>query len=156
MKNKIINFFSALFVPKREQDSEFRNKQEWININQQYITPKENNQNTYFRMNISFIEDRVLDIEFFDESHDDIEIKIYNLYAEKVYELSIFTVPSLHIIVKMEEWLPGFYRLIIQNKSYFYLNGSFILNEINLQNQSEKFSLVQNFRDENTIDTYSA
>ncbi len=150
MKNKIINFFSVLFVPKRDQDSESRNKQEWININQQYIQSKR------FRINISFIEDHVLDIEFFDESHDDIEIKIYNQYAEEVYGLSIFTVPSLHILVEMKEWPPGFYRLIIQNKDYFYLKGSFMLNEISFRNQSKKVSLVQNFRNEDTIDTYSA
>ncbi len=156
MKNKIINFFSDLLVSKRKQDSEFRNKQKWININQQCITQKENNQSKYFRINISFIENYVLDIEFFDESHDDIEIRIFNQYVEAVYELSIFTVPTLHIIVEMKEWLPGFYRLIIQDKSQFYLNESFILNKIDLHNQSEKFSLDQNFRDENTTDIYSA
>ncbi len=154
MKNKIINFFSVLFVPKRDQDSEFRDKQQWINIRQQYIQ-KEDNQSKHFRINISFIEKHTLDIEFFDKSDDDIEIKINNQYAEEVYELSIFTVPSLHIIVEMNEWPPGFYQLIIQNKGYLYLNGGFILNEINIHNQSEKFSLVQNVESENIVDAYT-
>ncbi len=155
MKNKIINFWSVLFVPKRDQDSESSDKQEWINIRQQYIQ-KENNQSKYFRIKILFIEEHVFDIEFFDKSPDDIEIKIYNQYAEEVYELSIFTVPSLHIIVEMNEWPPGGYQLIIQNKGHFCLNGSFILNETNFHNQSEKFSLEQSFKNENTIDIYSA
>ncbi len=130
MKSKIINFFSDLFWEQIDQNSEFRNKQKWINIKQQCLIQKENNQDQCFRINISFIKDHILEIEFFDESYDDIEIKIYNQYNEEVYGLSIFIAPSLHIIVDMKEWLPGFYRLIIQNKSCFYLDGSFVLNEI--------------------------
>ncbi len=156
VKNKIIDFFSDIFIPERDQDSESMHRQEWINMNQQYIIQEEHSQNKCFRINISFIRKQMLDIEFFDESHDDIEIKIYNQYAEEVYGLSILTVPSLHIMVDMKEWLPGFYQLIIHNNGYFQLNGSFILNEISLHDQSEKFLLEQNFRDEDAIDIYSA
>ncbi|MDR2920088.1 MAG: DUF3244 domain-containing protein [Tannerella sp.] len=58
-------------------------------------------------------ENQTLEIEFLKELGDT-EIYLKDQFGDLVYELQIFTVPSLRIIVDVEGWDPGIYSIEIK------------------------------------------
>lgn len=62
------------------------------------------------------IENEWINIEFFKELEDMVDISICNQDKKIVYSLSTFTAPTLHIIIRIGRWLPGIYTLYIKGK----------------------------------------
>jgi len=73
-------------------------------------------------VSVAFAPDNMLDIEFFSKSEHTVKICIKNQQDETVYELEIFTAPTLHILVDTKHWDKGLYsiRLTSENSSVFY------------------------------------
>lgn len=69
----------------------------------------------------SLTQNNILDIEFFAESDRAAEIIIKNQKEETIYELKIFTAPTLHILVDTKFWDKGLYIInIITGSSYVF------------------------------------
>lgn len=62
---------------------------------------------------ICLYENQTLEIEFLKELGDT-EIYLKDQFGDIVYELEIFTVPSLRIIIDVEDWNPGIYSIEIK------------------------------------------
>ncbi len=68
----------------------------------------------YFEVSIH--SEKWINIEFFEESSSMVDIKIKGDNKKVKYSLSIFTVPTLHIVVDIADWSPGCYQIQIKNK----------------------------------------
>ncbi len=65
-------------------------------------------------LDIQLNKNQLLEIEFFEELGD-MKICIQDQWETIVYELQIYTVPTLHIIIEINNWPPGFYSIQISN-----------------------------------------
>jgi hypothetical protein len=75
---------------------------------------------------IVFIGDKYIDIEFFKENENMVNINIQNSNRQEMYALETFIVPTLHIIIETCDWPNDIYTISIKNENFKFL-GDFIL-----------------------------
>ncbi len=122
MKN--VNKFAEIFAAIMSFDSDTLNN---INDNSSNAIILKNGNtivncfhNKYLKA--LFVKDGTLDIEFFAESDNVVEVDVENQQEERIYELSIYTVPTLHLFIDTKSWNRGVYSINIMFNSLITFN----------------------------------
>jgi hypothetical protein len=113
--NRLFKSIFTLFII--DSHSTFFEDSEQIHVS---ISEKEQNDLLSFsytnRVKVFIIKNEWIEIEFLKESKGMVDISICDQNEKIIYSLSTFTVPTLHIIVWVDEWLSGDYNLFIKNE----------------------------------------
>ena len=118
-RSKFAEFISPLLLLYPEPES--TTNEEGVLLLEEPDKVSNRYENRYVR--VMFARNDMLDIEFFTESEDAVEIKIKNQEEETIYELKTFTAPTLHILVDTKSWNKGLYSINIKTENLFMINA---------------------------------
>ncbi len=76
---------------------------------------------------VSIVENNQLNIVFWKEFAENVEIGVFDQEGKTIYSLQTYTVPSLHLFVDVSNWISGVYDVVVCNAEFCSFKGNFIL-----------------------------